>query len=126
MSDIVGNIINGFVAVGTLAMAYVGFKSMKKTDHSIQATLRSAEATEKTVERMKDSLMPYLDLNILKWNNQILLSIRNVGSGLGKIYTVTVREDIQYESVYHPTNYWRHIPPPFDKDWARVSIPNYI
>ena len=59
-----------------------------------EATQRSA-ATEISVERMKDTMMPYLDLHI-KWDKFLLLSIRNTGPGLGKIRLVTVRHDITF------------------------------
>lgn len=101
----IGNIINFFVAAGTIAMAVVGFISINKTKESIQASLRSAEANEKTVERMKDSLMPYFVITF-QISRELIISIHNVGGGLGKIRAITVREDIEFNSVYNPTRYW--------------------
>ena len=76
-TEIANIIINAFVAMGTMAMAVVGVITIRKTQKSINATelsanatLRSAQATEMSIERMKDSLMPYLDLNI-KWDNNL-------------------------------------------------------
>ena len=131
-TEIANIIINAFVAMGTMAMAVVGVITIRKTQKSINATelsanatLRSAQATEMSIERMKDSLMPYLDLNI-KWDNNLILSIRNVGSGLGRIHLVTVREDLSFDAVYQPTKYWKHIPPPFENDKGQIRIINYI
>lgn len=104
--------------IGTFVMAIVA-------KQSVNAALRSAQATEKTVERMKDSLMPYFDLDIV-WIDQIFLSIRNVGSGLGKIRAVTIRADIQYESIYGPTDYWAGIKRTVDIYRGKTRILDHI
>lgn len=91
---------------------------------SNDATQRSA-VTETSVEQMKDTMMPYLDLHI-KWDKFLLLSIRNTGPGLGKIRLVTVRHDITFESVFHPTNYWTQVQTPFQDPKGQMRINDFV
>jgi hypothetical protein len=127
-------ISNSGVAIGTLALAVFtwrsvseGKKSIKaaeksatateesaKATHlaveqgkdSIAAAQRSAEATELTVIQMKDSLMPYLDLDVRYTTAALNLHIRNAGPGLGIIRAVTVRKDVIYPSTTDALPYW--------------------
>ncbi|MCL6633233.1 MAG: hypothetical protein K6T63_11455 [Alicyclobacillus herbarius] len=103
----ISDIVNGVVALGTLAMAWYSRRMIGESRKSIQASERSARATEESVERMKDELMPYLALDIKEATGGFVLFVRNVGAGLARIRLATVRTDVKVESVLdEPISYW--------------------
>jgi hypothetical protein len=123
---------NFIVAVGTTSLAVTGvitmlynWKLIKAAETSAKASRESAEATKVSVERMKDSLMPYLDLNI-KWEQGMLLTIRNVGPGLGKIRLVTSRNDIEFQSIWDPIYYWSAMSPASENMKGKTRINDFV
>lgn len=123
---------NFIVAIGTIALAVTGVKttwdtrkSIKAAEKSAKASQESAEATKVSVERMKDALIPYFDLS-LTWDHGLILTIRNVGPGLGKIRLVTVRNDISFDSVWDPTDYWSHEAPPVKNKKGKTRIRDFV
>ena len=88
-------------------MAWYSRRMIVELRKSIQATERSARATEESVERMKDEHMPYLALDITGTTGGFVLFVRNVGTGLARIRLATVRTDVKIESVLdEPISYW--------------------
>ena len=123
---------NFIVAVGTTALAVTGvitmlynWKLIKAAETSAKASRESAEATKVSVERMKDSLMPYLDLDV-KWEQGMLLTIRNAGPGLGKIRLVTSRNDIEFQSIWDPIYYWSAMSPASENMKGKTRINDFV
>lgn len=103
----ISDVVNGVVAIGTLAMAWYSRRMISESRKSIEASERSARATEESVEQMKDGFMPYLALDIAGSTGGIALYVRNVGTGLARIRLATVRMDVKIESVLdEPISYW--------------------
>lgn len=106
MTDIVADIINGFVAAGTLTMAGMAYRQIRQTKESILASVQTAEATlraavaaeneaEATVAAFKSGLRPTLDLSIVAHNDDSFrFSVVNKGVGPGIVRVLTGRHDM--------------------------------
>lgn len=104
------DLANYMVAIGTAFLAFVTAMSISDTRKSIQSAEASTRATEKSVERMQDSLRPYLDLDIFYQPSGdfigLFLTIRNVGVGPGTIQLFTGRCDVLTDCYVRPLGHW--------------------
>lgn len=110
-----GDFFNLLVAFGTMILALATTHSQQENRETIDVATRSAIATEKSVESMKDALMPQLVLSVeckdeLNFNTAarawLLLFVRNVGPGSGTIRLASIRDDLTIESTINPILYW--------------------
>lgn len=105
----ISDFLNLLVAIGTIAMAVFTWmavvatkRSMDETEAALAVAVRTAEATERSSERMKDSLRPHFDLSVqvgmtLEGRSEVrllVLTIRNVGNGPGIIRLLSHTTDV--------------------------------
>ncbi|MCF8568539.1 hypothetical protein LLE49_27860 [Alicyclobacillus tolerans] len=72
------------VSMGTVVLAIMTFFASRDAERSIKVQEASVKAQEASAERMKDSLRPLLDMDVLYQKSdprRLLLTVRNVGLG---------------------------------------------
>ena len=102
----IADVINTVLAIGTVIVIFLTYRSLIAARRSSEAAQKSAEIAGLSVERMKDALMPYFDIGLTSEHDSLFVTIQNLGPGLGMIRLVTVRDDIQIESALSPIEYW--------------------